>query len=301
MNAPRTVAVIGFGEAGTVVAEGCLSGARRLGQETACHAWDIRMADPAQRPLLQRAADARGVILHDAPGDWLRDMDVVFSLVFGGAARDVALQMLPFLGAGAAYIDLTTSVPGDMREAEAAFLPRQVDFIDGTALGSFRTNGITVPFVLSGNNVAARSAWMNSLGFVTRPVPGPAGNASCVKLLRSVVTKGMEALAIECFVAAERMGLRETMMESFGDMDLRPLVKNLEDMGSSHIPHCRRRLAEIDHALRMLRSVNVAPTMTEASRLFYARTVDAGKQLGAEQAASWDGCLPSLGEVLAAS
>lgn len=292
MFTPKKAAVIGFGEAGAIIAEGCIAGSKRQHKDMACHAWDVRMQDPEAKISLQTKADSLGVILHEAPGDWLKEMDVIFSLVFGGVAKDAALDILPFMKEGAVYIDLTTSIPSDMRAAAPAFTERGVGFIDGTALGSFRTNGVTVPFVLSGTNVESWSAWMNSLGFATNPVPGDAGNASCVKLLRSVLAKGLEALAIECFTAAESMGLRETMQSAFNDFDLRPLVTALEDMSASHIPHCKRRLDEIDHALRMLEGVNIEGTMTKASRDFYARTVDSGAQLAPGKQGTWDACLP---------
>lgn len=298
MLTPKNVGVIGFGEAGTIIAEGCIAGSKRQQKDLACHAWDVRMQDSEARESLQAKADSIGVTLHDAPGNWLKEMDVIFSLVFGGVAKTVALDILPFMGRDAMYIDLTTSVPDDMRTAAPAFTEHGVGFIDGTALGSFRTNGVTVPFVLSGTNVESWSAWMNSLGFATTPVPGEAGNASCVKLLRSVLAKGLEALAIECFTAAESMGLRETMQSAFNDFDLRPLVAALEDMSASHIPHCKRRLDEIDHALHMLGGVNIEGTMTKASRDFYARTVTSNAQLVPGKQGTWDVCLPAFQAIL---
>lgn len=291
MLTPKKIAVIGFGEAGAIIAEGCIAGSKCQQKNITCHAWDIRMQDPEAKKTLQTKADSLNIVLHEAPGDWLKEMDVIFSLVFGGVAKDVALDMLPSMKEGAVYIDLTTSTPGDMRAAALAFAECGVGFIDGTALGSFRTNGVTVPFVLSGTNVESWSTWMNTLGFATTPVPGGAGNASCVKLLRSVLAKGLEALAIECFTAAESMGLRETMRSAFNDFDLRPFVAALEDMSASHIPHCKRRLDEIDHALHMLDSVNIEGTMTKASRDFYARTVASGAQLASGKQGTWDACL----------
>ena len=298
MFTPKNIAVIGFGEAGSIIAEGCISGSKRQQKDVACHAWDLRMRDPEAKKMLQKKADDLGLTMHEETGDWLKDMDVVFSLVFGGVAKDVARDILPFMKEGAVYIDLTTSIPEDMRAVAPAFTEKKVGFIDGTALGSFRTNGVTVPFVLSGTNVAFWSAWMNAFGFATTPVPGPAGNASSVKLLRSVLTKGLEALAIECFTAAENMGLRETMKAAFNDFDLRPLVDALEDMSASHIPHCKRRLDEIDHALHMLDGVKLEGTMTRASRDFYARTVASGAQPSPGKQGTWDACLPAFQKML---
>lgn len=294
MLAPKKIAVVGFGEAGTIIAEGCVAAAKRMNETLECHAFDLRVADPAQRSALEEAARPLGVTLHESIGEWLNETDVVFSLVFGGAAKQVALDILPNMRNETAYIDLTTSVPKDMREAADAFAVRTVEFIDGTALGSFRTNGVTVPFVLSGEGAEKWSTWMNSLGFNTRPVPGGAGNASNVKLLRSVLAKGLEALGIECFVAADKMGLRESMAGAFNDFDLRPMVVNLEDMGGSHITHCKRRLAEIDHALNMLAEAGVDGIMTKASRAFYARTAASGETTEPGQGATWNASMEAF-------
>lgn len=298
MHTPKKIAVIGFGEAGSIVADGCISGAKKLGQSLECHAWDIRMADPEQKRKLQMTAESFGVVLHDTTGDWLGDMDAVFSLVFGDAAKQVALDMLPFLGGGSTYIDLTTALPPDMRDAEAAFINNNAGFIDGTALGSFRTNGATVPFVLSGRDAVECSDWMNGLGFVTRPIAEEAGKASMVKLLRSCLAKGLEALAVECFVAADNMKLRDAMLEAFDDFNAVPLIKTLEAMSCSHIPHCKRRLAEVEHALGVLREAHVEPTMTYATEAFYARTVRSKRTLPSGAKEDWDDTLPVLSDIL---
>ncbi|GHV55118.1 6-phosphogluconate dehydrogenase [Deltaproteobacteria bacterium] len=298
MLTPKKIAVIGFGEAGTVVAEGCAAGARKLQQEISCHAWDIRMKVPEQKAALQKTADTIGVVLHESPAGWLGEMDVVFSLVFGTAAKEVALEILPYLREGAQYIDLTTSLPADMIVAGEAFAARKVGFIDGTSLGSFRSNGVRAPFVLSGANVEAWSSWMNSLGFNATPVPGKPGSASSVKLLRSVVAKGLEALAIECFVTADRLGLRQSMMNAFNDFNLRPFTAALEDMGGSHIPHCKRRLDEIDNVLSLLDAAGIDGTMTRASREFYARTFASGQKIDGSHGATWDASMEALRKIL---
>ncbi len=295
---PKNIAVIGFGEAGSTIAEGCIWGAKKLHAQMFCHAWDIKMQIPGQKAKLRRTAEALGVRLHDAPGPWLGEMDVVFSLVCGEAAKTTALAILPRLREGSVYMDLTTSVPSDMREAGEAFAARNVGFIDGAALGSFRTSGMTVPFVLSGTDAESWSSWMNSLGFASTPVPGKPGGASSVNLLRNALAKGLEALAIECFVAADRLGLRHSLANAFNDFDLRPLASAMEDMGASHIAHSRKRLEAISHALRMLDEAQIDCTMTKASRDFYERTVRAAERHAMPDGGTWDACMESFQRIL---
>ena len=92
MFTPKNIAVIGFGEAGSIIAEGCISGSKRQQKDVACHAWDLRMRDPDAKKELQNKADELGLTMHEETGDWLKDMDVVFSLVFGATTIFFQLQ-----------------------------------------------------------------------------------------------------------------------------------------------------------------------------------------------------------------
>lgn len=294
MLPPKNIAIIGFGEAGTTMAEGCVFGARRSQSALACHAWDLKMLDPRARGELEARAASLGVTLHDSPYGWLHEMDVVFSVVHENTAKSVALDLLPWLRSGAAYIDLTDSDPDAMRETAEHYAVKNVGFIDGTALGSFRANGITVPFMLSGTDVEAYSSWMNSLGFAATPIPGGAGKASALKLLRGALTRGMEALAVECFTAAERLGLRKTLMLAFNDFDLQPMAAVLERLSLRHGAQCKNKLASLELTLELFDKAAINPAMTRAVRDFYARSAALPQTDESGDDPSWESCLPAF-------
>ena len=90
------------------------------------------------------------------------------------------------------------------------------------------------------------------------------GSASAVKVLRSVLIKGVEALAIESFVAARRQGLLEEVMGCLGDIDAGTFAGSLAMLTQTHIVHAHRRWEEMGLVAQTLRDTGVEPLMTEA-------------------------------------
>ena len=56
-----------------------------------------------------------------------------------------------------------------------------------------------------------------TLGFSAKVASGELGVASAIKMCRSVIIKGMEALAIESFVAARRYGVEDQVLASLAE------------------------------------------------------------------------------------
>src|SRR3546814_8202952 len=68
------------------------------------------------------------------------------------------------------------------------------------------------------------------------------GDASAVKMIRSVIVKGIEALTAEAMIAAERAGVTKTVLASLGGEWPAQADYNLERM----LVHGLRRAAELD-------------------------------------------------------
>jgi hypothetical protein len=117
------------------------------------------------------------------------------------------------------------------------------------------------------------------------------GNASSVKMLRSVIVKGIEALAVESFVTAERQGILKEVMGCLGDIDAGTFAGSLAMLTQTHIVHAHRRWEEMGLVAQTLRETGVDPLMTEAIEKSHRRTVDA-------HIAPADGKVPSLEDAL---
>ena len=103
--------------------------------------------------------------------------------------------------------------------------------------------------------------------------------------------KGLEALGVECLVAARQQGIVEELLQCIGDADRTPFREFLGMLVSTHVVHARRRLEEMELVERMLTELGMEPLMTRATIHSHGRT-DAADIMPA------DGKVPPLPEVI---
>jgi 3-hydroxyisobutyrate dehydrogenase-like beta-hydroxyacid dehydrogenase len=164
-------------------------------------------------------------------------------------------------------------------------------YIDIAVMGGFFKSGIKAPMLVAGADVEPVVAWMNANGFDAKELGLRPGSASSVKMLRSVIMKGIEALAVESFVAAERQGILEEVMGCLGDVDATTFSATLAMLARTHIVHAERRWEEMGLVAQTLRETGIDPLMTTAIEKSHRRTVEA-------RVAPADGRVPSLDEAL---
>ncbi len=278
---PLTIALLGFGEAGTAIARGLAENwrvAARPGDNRPRRliAVDTALDLDARGRKLGEEARGLDVAIERGYGAALSDADLVISAVPGEFALDAAQAAAPLLKKGAFYLDLCT-VTGAMAEADRATVEGAgARFVDIAVMGTFFGLGQKAPMLLAGPDAAVMSDWMNANGFVVKVLSPKPGAASSVKMLRSVLIKGMEALAVESFVAARRQGILEEVLGCFGDVDQAGLGPFLARMVETHLVHCGRRAEEMTLVAQTLRETGVPPVMSETTYKALHRTVEAG-------------------------
>src|SRR5678810_1065927 len=92
------------------------------------------------------------------------------------------------------------------------------------------------------------------------------GRAAAVKMFRSVIYKGLEALIFECVLGASQYGAESrvfaSLAENFPGVDWKKLA---DYMVGRVVVHGERRAREMDEVAETLRSSGVNPTMAEAT------------------------------------
>ncbi len=269
----RTLAVIGFGEVGQCFAA-AFAGDSALPVPLALRVGDIEPPGP-RRARLQRAAEGLGARLEDGPGPWLGDADLVLSAVTGDRAVEAAGAAAPFLRPSAVYLDVNTAPKATMAEV-ARVIGHGTAVVDCAILGLIASSGAQAPLLLSGPNANAMAAFLNARGCRARSIGGAVGDASGVKLLRSVVMKGLEALLIESLVAAEKQGLRSQVVEALADLGQTPAEITVTTLLTTHLRHARRRSVEVDEVRGMLAEAGCPSRMIDAAAAVFARSLDTG-------------------------
>ena len=269
----RTLAVIGFGEVGQCFAA-ALAGRTAAPFPLALRVGDIEPAAP-RRARLEREAEALSAKLESGPGPWLGDADLVLSAVTGDRAVEAASAAADHLRPGAIYLDVNTAPKTTMAEAARA-LGGRAAVVDCAILGLVASSRARVPLLLSGPGSEAMTDFLNARGFRAKSIGGAVGDASVVKLLRSVVMKGLEALLIEAFVAAEKQGLRPQVLEALADLGQTPAETTITTLLTTHLRHAGRRSVEVAEVREMLAEARCPSRMITATAATFARSLEAG-------------------------
>ena len=238
------VAIIGLGEVGRCYAKPLHEHVTRL---SLCEA----------RPSAAAAelAQAWGLTLHAAAGPWLADVDWVLSCVTGAQALPVAGGVAAHLARGAGLADLTTASPSVKRQAAAQVSERGVRYVDTAIMGAISLNGVRTPLLAAGDGADEFRSLITAAGGKVQLIEGGvAGDAISLKILRSVFTKGMEALAVELLTSAEKQGVREKLYEQLSDIDQTPLRSFIDMLVRTHVIHAKRRAHEVHDAQQELAS-----------------------------------------------
>ena len=251
---------MGFGEAARAFASGWAGAAGPL------VAHDIKLDDPLQARAMHDACAAHGV--RPVPASGLADRDLVLCLVTADQAV-AAASSAPALGPGALWLDGNSCSPGSKARAAARI---GAGYVDMAIMAPVHPARHRTPLLLSGPRAAEAALRLSALGMVARVVGDRVGTASTIKMLRSVIIKGMEALTAESFLAARAAGVDADVLASLAASD--PAFDwhargayNLERM----LSHGPRRAAEMHEVAAPLRELGLPDGMARATADWQAR------------------------------
>jgi len=257
-NTPR-VSFIGFGEAGQAIA----SGLRESGIERIA-AWDILFPEPAGERL-RAAGEKIGVRLANSAADAVAETDMIISAVTAASSLEAARSVAPHLTAKPYYLDINSVSPGRKRET-AKLLGESARYVDVAVIAPIHPARHRTPLLISGPHAEEISPLLRELEMQLSVVGPDTGDAAAIKMIRSVMIKGIEALTLECFLAATRAGVLDevtvSLKNNYPTLDWTKIADyNLERMAS----HGERRAAEMEESAATLRELGLDPLMVDAT------------------------------------
>lgn len=251
------VRLIGFGEAGKAFA------GDPAGPAWAAAAFDVKTDDPDTRAGKQADYDRLGVTGAATLAAALAGGSLVISLVTAGRALSAARAAAAHLGRGAFYLDGNSVAPDTKRAAAEVITAAGGRYVDMAIMAPVHPARRAVPLLLSGPDADAAAEALTALGFSrVETLAGPVGKASSVKMIRSVMIKGMEALAAECAIAATRAGVLDQVLASLGPGWTDDIAYRLERMTT----HGTRRAEEMAEVAATLSALGVPPAMASGAQ-----------------------------------
>jgi len=262
------VAFVGFGEVGAAFAKAFAA----ADAEVSAYDRLLESADGRAR-LVARADGTR--IAFEALDEALRGARFVFSTVTTDVAREAALACRPYLASGQTWIDLNATEPAVKREIAAIVEASGAAFVEGALLGAVGVSGAQTELLLGGATGASTARTLaDEFGLNVRHYSDTIGRASTYKMLRSVFSKGLEALLIEFLVAAERAGMRDELWTEVVELLGRERFEKVAtNWVCSHAVAHARRWHEVLQVEKVLREMGIEPIMTGATEAVFRRSV----------------------------
>ncbi len=264
------IAFLGFGEAATAFLTGW--GALRPAQVSA---FDTLVESGDTRDALQARYARHRVKGAMSPQDAVGGADVIFSLVTADQALPAARAAAAFITPNALWLDGNSCAPDTKRAAAAVVTAAGGRYVDVAVMAPVHPKGHHAPLSVSGPDAAAAVARLRALDMRPTIVGDTVGQASMIKMLRSVMIKGIEALSAECFLAAHRAGVADAVIAS---LDVADPGADWHRRGAYHLErmmvHGTRRAAEMREAAATVAALGLSNIMTQA-------TVDWQDRIGA--------------------
>jgi 3-hydroxyisobutyrate dehydrogenase-like beta-hydroxyacid dehydrogenase len=272
------IAMVGLGEAAHAFATGW-----GIDVKARLRAYDLKAGDGAVKA---RATDL-GLLCADRPEAALSGAEAVFCLVTADQALDATRTCAPHLAPGALWLDGNSCAPGTKRKAAAKIEAAGGAYVDLAIMAPVHPRLHRTPGLIAGPHCARALALAAGLGMDWRVAGEEVGRASTIKMLRSVMIKGFEALTAECLLAARRAGVDEDVLNSLQASDP---CWNWRDRGAYNLErmmvHGARRAAEMMEVAATLRELGLPDQMARATVDWQARLAGLELSGGADDLAN---------------
>jgi 3-hydroxyisobutyrate dehydrogenase-like beta-hydroxyacid dehydrogenase len=251
--------MIGYGEVGKIITAGLIS------QMQSVHAWDLKFADDKAKSTELAHANAVGVQACDGMQALYRASNFIVSAVTASQTLAVAQAAEPHIQAGSVFLDLNSASPGTKQQAAKLIEAAGAHYVEAGVMTSIPPYGIKVPMLLGGPLAAEIAPRLIAFGMDAKAVSADIGIASAIKMCRSVMIKGLEALVIESYATARKYGVEDhvipTLAETFPSIDWQQTGAYFF---SRVVQHGKRRAEEMRESANTVKEAGFEPFMAAA-------------------------------------
>jgi 3-hydroxyisobutyrate dehydrogenase-like beta-hydroxyacid dehydrogenase len=261
MDASLRIGLVGYGEVGRILARALREkGVAWVG------AWDLLFRDATQGPAMRTLAREAGVEACASLADLLARADVAISAVTASNALDVAREAAASIRPGTHFLDLNSASPATKAASAKLVDGAGAHYVEAGVMSSVPPYGIRAPMLLGGREARALAAKLGPLGFDLTVVAEAIGVASAIKMCRSVIIKGLEAIVIESYATARRYGVEReviaSLAQTFPGIDWERQGRYLFGRVARH---GRRRAEEMREVANTVREAGFEPWLSAAT------------------------------------
>lgn len=252
---------IGFGEVGYEIGSGLVKEGL-----TEIYAFDSMQNNELKGAFIKRRAQDAKVALLESAEAVAERCEIILSVAPGAFALEAAKSVLEKLAQGKVFVDLSTSLPSTKKEIDTLVKETGARFADGALMASLSQTHHKVPILFAGCGSDQVIHALKPYGMVMEKISETAGDAIAVKLVRSIYMKGMAALGAEMLEAANILKVDRLVLDSISKtLNGKPFEQTNNYLVIASAWHGARQVHEMEDVTKMLKSIGVEPTMTEAT------------------------------------
>lgn len=280
------IGLVGYGEVGKIFTRGLKAKTGRW-----VGAWDLKFADTATRDSECGHAAANGIAACTSAAALCGQANLLISAVTASNTLAVAQEVARSIRPGTLFLDLNSASPGTKAQCAALIDAAGGHYVEAGVMTSVPPYGIQVPMLLGGVKATELAAVLTGWGMNASAVAEKIGVASAIKMCRSVMIKGLEALVIESYTTARAYGVEEhmipTLYETFPGIDWN---RQGAYFFSRVAQHGKRRAEEMRESANTVREAGFDPFMAAAiaeKHDWVAQQSRAGVFAGVAKDATW--------------
>lgn len=277
------IALVGYGEVGKIFAAELIARGARVSF------FDILLADEQAGAAMRAHAASLGATACDTLAAALDGAQLAISAVTASSTLAVAEEAAKSIRPGQFFLDLNSASPTTKQTSARLIDAAGGYYVEAAVMGSVPPYGIKVPIILGGSKREALARLLAPADMRMESGVAEVGVASAVKMCRSIMIKGLEALTVECMLTARRYGVEDQVLasldETYPGMDWQ---KEADYLVSRVVQHGRRRAAEMREVARTVEEVGMQPLLAAPTALrqdWMADLVSAGTVTKTEK--SW--------------
>jgi len=275
------MAFIGFGEA----AYGLTKRLRQAGLREEVYFFDKLWDTPPYGDVIMKRAAETGAVLLKSIEELMTVSDIVISAVTASVAIIVAENLAPFLSKKHLYVDVNAASPMVKEQISDIVEKTGAAFVDVAMMGAIPVFLHRVPILASGSGALLFKEWMGPFEMRITCIGDKPGQASAIKMFRSIFMKGLVALLLETLNATHRYNVDDTVLESIAEtMEKNSFLETVRLLITRGVVHAERRAHEMEEVIKTLEGIDVLPTMSQATRekLYWCSSLGLKEYFGGE-------------------
>ena len=290
---PVRIGFIGFGEVASIFSKEMSNKGAEI------RIYDVLISQKGGLEIIKKRISSDNIKINSLKEVIIKS-DYILSTIPSQFARNVAKECAKNLKPNKVYVDLNSTSPFVKIEVSKTIQSSKADFVEGAILGAVGVTGSKTRILTTGEKGKEVAEIFNNLGLNVSYYSSEIGKASMFKMLRSIFSKGLEALILECLIAGKKAGIEKDLWDDITDfMSKKPFDQIAANWIKTHALAYERRYHEIVQIVETMKKIGVEPIVTSGTEAFFKRSLSLGmKEAFPEKPDSFEKVIGFMGKKL---